>query len=151
MAPTNHRNLTAMTGYAGNSGYVQVMGVNKCGCGGAKILYVEHNNGDPGGGGIPIAPPQDDDAFNNSSSKYFQIYPNPSKGMVNVTLQSTTRAPLSQGGIEGKLFDLYGNIRRTVSISNNGALVDTSGLNTGVYVLKIYINDTIESHQVIVK
>ena len=150
MIPTNHRNLTAMTGYGGNSGYVQVMGVNECGCGGAKILYVQHGNGGPGGGGMAIAPPQDDDVF-NTSSKYFQIYPNPSKGIVNVTLQSSTRAPLSQGEIEGKLFDLYGNVRRTVKISNNKGLVDTSGLNTGVYVLKIYINDTIESHQVIVE
>lgn len=150
MSPTNGRYLRAMTGYARNSGYVQVMGVNECGCGGAKILYVQHGNGGPRGGGIPIAPPQDDDVF-NTSSKYFQIYPNPSKGMVNVTLQSSTRAPLSQGGIEGKLFDLYGNVRRVVRISNNKALVDTSGLTTGVYVLKIYVNDTIESHQVIVK
>jgi len=150
MSPTNHRNLTAMTGYAGNSGYVQVMGVNECGCGGAKILYVQHGNGGSGGGGIPIAPPQDDDVL-DISSKYFTIYPNPSNGVVNVDLKSSTRVPLNQGNIEGKLYDLFGNIKKIVKISNNRAIINTSGLSTGVYVLKIYGGEIIENHQIIVK
>ncbi|WP_298760088.1 M57 family metalloprotease [uncultured Psychroserpens sp.] len=63
MQPTDHRNLTAMTGYGQNAGYVQVMGENPCGRGGAKIIYVTHatsgggggTGGNPkgGGGGIP--------------------------------------------------------------------------------------------------
>ncbi len=149
MRETTHTSLTAYTGMGKISGYVQIMGVNDCGCGSVNYLKVKHATGGGGSGGIPIAPPQDD--ILNSNSNYFQIYPNPSKGMINVTLQSSTRVPLNQGYIEGKLFDLYGNIKRTVKILNNKAFVDTSGLNTGIYVLKIYVNDTVESHQVIVK
>ncbi|WP_298903524.1 M57 family metalloprotease [uncultured Psychroserpens sp.] len=51
MQPTDHRNLTAMTGYGQNAGYVQVMGNNPCGRGGAKIIYVTHATSGGGGGG----------------------------------------------------------------------------------------------------
>ena len=53
MVPTNHRNLIAMTGYGENSGYVQVMGENPCGRGGAKIIYVTHATNGGGSGNIP--------------------------------------------------------------------------------------------------
>ncbi len=150
MAPTNHRNLTAMTGYAGNSGLVQVMGVNECGCGGAKILSVQHGNGGNGGGGIPRSFPLDNET-SDSDKKFFEIYPNPTSGIMNITLKSSAKTILRQKNIEGKLFDLLGNLKRRVIISNNKAIINTYGLNTGVYVLKIYVNNTVEHHQVIVK
>jgi hypothetical protein len=151
MATTTGRQLTAMTGYAENSGYVQVMGVNECGRGGAKILFVQHGNGGVGGGAIPRADPQGKDIFTPSSEKYFRIYPNPSNGIVNIVLKESNNKPLNQNEIQGKLFDLFGNIKRTVKIINNTANLNTKGLVTGVYVLKIYRGETIESHQLIVK
>lgn len=139
MTPTNHRNLTAMTGYGRNSGYVQVMGVNECGCGGAQILNVQHGNGgdDPrGGGGIPKLPSQDDDVF-NESSKYFKIYPNPSKDIINISLDVTEKVETIQ------IYNLQGRLVKewnTQEIEETSFQLDLSKLNSGMYMLRI--NDT---------
>ncbi len=37
-----------------------------------------------------------------------------------------------------------------ISINNNQATFSVSGLNTGIYVLKIFINGVPESHQIAV-
>ncbi|MEM9679163.1 MAG: T9SS type A sorting domain-containing protein [Bacteroidota bacterium] len=145
MAPTNHRNLTAMTGYAGNAGYVQVMGVNECGCGGARIMWVEHSSS--GGGGIPRAAPESTDDMNTIT-----IFPNPTSGVLNIQLNTNTGILVSQAGIEGTLSDLFGNVKRKVRITNGKTVISTKGLATGVYVLSVRLSDdTLENHQVIVK
>jgi subtilisin family serine protease len=81
-APGNTRYAKAFTGYAKTNGYVQVMGVNACGTGGAKLLYVSHDSG--GGGAIAgIDEPTDD-------TKEVVIYPNPASNRVNVRLSKLT-------------------------------------------------------------
>ncbi len=50
MTPTTGTSLQAFTGYSKKAGYVQIMGVNACGAGGAKLLYVQHGGN---GGAIP--------------------------------------------------------------------------------------------------
>lgn len=77
LAPGNTTDLKAFTGYGGNNGYVQVMGRNACGTGGARLLYV--TNGSGGGGGIASIGEED-------SSKEITVYPNPASLRVNVKL-----------------------------------------------------------------
>ena len=38
-----------------------------------------------------------------------------------------------------------------VEIKDNNATFSVRGLNKGIYVLKIYINDKVESHQIAVE
>ncbi len=52
--------------------------------------------------------------------------------------------------VNGKLYDLMGMEQREVLFSNNKATVNLNGLNKGIYVLKIFYNDKIESHQIAV-
>jgi hypothetical protein len=80
-APGNIRSITAFTGFAKNSGYVQVMGRNACGTGGARMVYVTHSTS--GGGGIASVPTED-------SSKEVTVYPNPASLRVNVRLTKLT-------------------------------------------------------------
>ena len=64
-------NSHVFTGYGQNNGLVQLMGVNKCGIGGAAIMYVEHGNcTGPGCGEIPFAPPN---PVPNSSDESFSL------------------------------------------------------------------------------
>ncbi len=81
-APGTSRYAKAFTGYAKTNGYVQVMGRNACGTGGAKLLYVTHGSG--GGGSIAsIDEPMD-------NVKEVTISPNPASNKVSVRLSKLT-------------------------------------------------------------
>ncbi len=54
MKATNSRGMAAYTGTKGNAGAVQVMGINRCGVGGARVLNVAPNTS--GGGGCSTPP-----------------------------------------------------------------------------------------------
>lgn len=92
-------------------------------------------------------------SYNNSAKTLntFTIYPNPSSTTINVTLYDETKAPAKKALITGNLYDLNNIEKRKVVIKDNSAQIDSSGLNRGVYVLKIDIDGKVESHQVIVK
>ncbi len=51
MQATTSRSVSAYTGTQGASGSVQIMGVNQCGTGGAKMMSVTHSSSNTGGGG----------------------------------------------------------------------------------------------------
>ncbi|GAA6138048.1 hypothetical protein NBRC116583_17950 [Arenicella sp. 4NH20-0111] len=51
MQATSGRSVSAYTGTQGRSGYVQIMGVNQCGTGGAKMMEVTHASSGGGGSG----------------------------------------------------------------------------------------------------
>ena len=53
--------------------------------------------------------------------------------------------------ITGELFNIMGLPVSKVQINNNQATFSVQGLNRGIYVLKIYINDQIEAHQIAVE
>ena len=85
-----------------------------------------------------------------SYSKTYTVFPNPSNNVVNIDLADATRAPLVSDVITGELFDLLGFSKGSISILNNKATFSVSGLNSGIYIVKIFINGVPESHQIAV-
>lgn len=80
--------------------------------------------------------------------KYYIIYPNPSNDIVNIDIRDQDQVPNKDVLVAGELFDMMGQSKAKVEIVNNKATFSVRGLNKGIYVLKIYINDQIETHQV---
>ncbi|MEZ4796224.1 MAG: T9SS type A sorting domain-containing protein [Flavobacteriaceae bacterium] len=147
MLPTTSNYITAMTGYGGNNGWVQVRGENNCGVGGVKKIWVTHDSN--GGGGIPIA--NDDTSETGLPYNYFKVYPNPSNKIINIGLVNEKDKPEKNLKIFGELYDLLGNKLQHVSIENNKAIINVSRLITGSYILYIYSGNNIESHKIIIK
>ncbi|HMI08553.1 MAG TPA: T9SS type A sorting domain-containing protein [Flavobacterium sp.] len=81
----------------------------------------------------------------------FKIYPNPSNDIVNIDLRDQNFKPAPSARIIAQLYNMMGEMKRSVTLENNIASVNVTGLPRGVYLLKININNQIESHQVIVK
>ena len=90
-------------------------------------------------------------AMKISNHLLFQIYPNPSNDIVYI--ETGVENNLSKNGsiITGELFDLLGRSKSKVELTNNKATFSVKGLNQGIYVLKIYINGEVESHQIAVE
>jgi hypothetical protein len=137
LASSIDSSIQVFTGYAQNSGYIQVMGKNECGFGGANMLQVSHG----GGGGGAIA----------SITDIFKIFPNPSNNIVNIELNDKKNHPPKGAAIYGELFDFMGQSKSIIQITKNKTTFSVAGLNQGIYVLKIYINNQIESHQIVVE
>lgn len=91
--------------------------------------------------------------LNKQSTKtdYYTVYPNPSKDIVNIDLRDESSVPEKAEVISGELFDIMGLSRAKIEIINNKATFSVSGLNQGIYILKIYINNQVESHQIAVQ
>jgi hypothetical protein len=83
--------------------------------------------------------------------KVFIVYPNPSNDIVNVDVKEGNSILAVDTKVSGELFDMMGNSRAKIKIKNKKASFNVNGLNKGVYVLKIYMDDKIESHQIGVK
>ncbi|MEL6810231.1 MAG: T9SS type A sorting domain-containing protein [Bacteroidota bacterium] len=138
------RYIEVYTGNGEINGLVQVMGVNACGCGGARSLSVVH---DPNGqGGIPFAPPPSDD----ETLEFYSIYPNPSNTQFNITLLDENRWPNNNTKVYGTLYNIYGHSKRQVELVNNQATVNIAGLQKGVYILQIELESGVEAHQVLI-
>lgn len=86
-----------------------------------------------------------------SKSTIYQIYPNPSKDIVNIDLKDQNNQLEKGTIISGELFDMIGQSKSKVEIKDNKATFSVRGLNKGIYILKIYINDQVESHQIVVE
>ncbi|MCL6273020.1 hypothetical protein M3P19_03315 [Muricauda sp. 2012CJ35-5] len=88
-----YQSAHVFTGNAADDGYVQLMGVNDCGLGPAKLLYVEHSGGGGGGGGIPLQEMKavEGDAINDG----ILIYPNVASNEVHISI-----APYTEGEAE---------------------------------------------------
>ena len=80
--------------------------------------------------------------------KNITIYPNPSNNIVNIEIRDKSNQLLKNTPVTGELFDLMGYSKAKVEIINNKATFSVQGLNKGIYVLKIYINGQVESHQI---
>ncbi|ELM3643165.1 T9SS type A sorting domain-containing protein [Flavobacterium psychrophilum] len=87
----------------------------------------------------------------NANTNFYTIYPNPSNNIVNIDLKDQENQPEKRATITGELFDMMGQSKSKVEISNNKATFSVRGLNKGIYVLKIHINDKVESHQIAVE
>lgn len=87
----------------------------------------------------------------NTNEKRYVVYPNPSKNVVNVSLKEENINSENRATITAELFDMFGVSRGEVSIVNNQAVIDVSYLAEGVYVLRIHIDDLIESYEILVQ
>tara|TARA_R110002073_G_scaffold161723_3_gene317376 strand:+ start:24836 stop:28015 length:3180 start_codon:yes stop_codon:yes gene_type:complete len=136
-APGNTNIARAFTGYAKNAGYVQVMGENACGKGGARLLYVQHaSTGGGGGGGIASVDPTD-------NVKEVILYPNPAKNKVTVSINLLDEyeggfPPTLIYGI--KILDLNSIERRFYEFKEfkNTDEINVAFLSTGLYTLIVY-------------
>lgn len=80
------------TGYAKNEGWVQLMGVNECGRGPARKMYVHHaGDGEIGEGGIPTEqnPGYQPNPNPDETNDGLVMYPNTATDEVNITLESS--------------------------------------------------------------
>lgn len=87
----------------------------------------------------------------SANNNYYTIYPNPSSEIVNIDLTNQNYQPTKEATITGELFDMKGQSKSKVQINNNKATFSVRGLSKGIYVLKIYINNQVESHQIAVE
>lgn len=86
--------------------------------------------------------------MSNSTQNFYKIYPNPTNNIVNVELKTQDQKPNPNAVIISELYNMMGELKRNVTITNNIATIDVSGLPRGIYLLKINIDGVIESHQV---
>jgi hypothetical protein len=89
-------------------------------------------------------------AMQSGESKFYSIYPNPASEIVNVAILDADRTPGSVAKIVAILYDLNGVQKKQVDIINNNATMNVAGLPEGVYILKINVDGTDETHQIII-
>jgi len=122
-------NSHVFTGYSGNSGYVQLMGVNSCGNGSAEMIYVEHGSG---GGGDPPIP----------------VVPYPNTADTDFKLDFTT---YPEGTYYIFIYDIYSNIIYQGSSQNVNKTVDTVDIPNGLYYLHIHDGNEVVMKQLIIE
>ena len=91
------------------------------------------------------------DCSNSVVQNIYSIFPNPSKDIVNIELSDSKIQPKKEGKISGILFDLMGQTKSKIQILDNKASFSVQGLKKGLYILKLYINNQVENHQIIVE
>jgi hypothetical protein len=105
------------------------------------------SGGGPGGGGSgpPVFTPR-------MAGNAYKVYPNPSKDIIKIDVIHEVKAQnKAEVKVSGEVFDILGKSKFKVEMQSNGAKFSVARLNPGVYVLKIYLDDTIETHQIVVK
>ena len=70
----------------------------------------------------------------NDLNVHFDLYPNPTTD--KVTLHN---AQYMMDNVD--IFDIYGNLLRTISVNNTSASIDMSSFTTGTYMLRIYTSN----------
>lgn len=87
----------------------------------------------------------------SSNNKYYRIFPNPANDIISIESKIENINPLHQTKTIGELFDLLGQSKLKVEIVNNKATFSVYGLNKGIYIFKIALENQIENHQIIVE
>ena len=87
----------------------------------------------------------------NATSNVYTVAPNPAKNIVNIEIRDKQHSNLKETTVSGELFDLKGISKSIIEIKNNKATFSVIGLNKGIYILKIYLDSKVESHQIIVE
>ena len=123
------QNSHIFTGYAGNNGLVQLMGVNSCGNGGAKMIYVEHGSGGGGNQQNPVVP------YPNSSDTDFKL--------------DFTTYP--EGTYYIYIYDINFNTIYEGQSSNIEKTVDAINIPSGIYYLHIHDGDEVTMQQLIIE
>lgn len=161
--------IQVFTGYAGTAGYVQVMAVNDCGIGGARIISVAHGGSD---GAIPrlsnpvkVLNPKiyvnPANAVSNIKEKVdisnaeimatllldTKIYPNPANGVLNIKVNED----VSNAKIMATLYDLLGRKILQVEVLDSIASLNVENIPAGNYILKLAYNSVVETHLIIIE
>ncbi|HPF10888.1 MAG TPA: hypothetical protein PKW08_02160 [Flavobacteriaceae bacterium] len=126
--PNAGKSTSVFTGNAGNNGYVQLMGKNECGLGGAKILSVVHGAGGGGQNQLPVYP-----------------YPNSSDDSFHLDFSS-----YSEGNYEIYIYDAYSNTLYQGSSSNIDKTISTLDIPEGNYFLHIHLDSEVLQYQLLI-
>lgn len=90
-------------------------------------------------------------AATTEETAIYRIYPNPSCETINISLFDENISPITTSKITSTLYDLNGQAKENITITNNNATLNVSRFKKGIYILKINIDGVTESHQVIVE
>ena len=74
----------------------------------------------------------------------FDVYPNPAKGMVNVSLKSSGTARI-------QIFNVTGQMVRSAEITSQKGTLDVRELKSGIYLFRAIQGNTIHTQKVILK
>lgn len=83
------------------------------------------------------------------SENRITVYPNPVTNILNISINDSENST-AKVQITGKLYDLNGIEVAQVAINSNTASLDVSKFKKGIYVLKVDIKGTTETHQIII-
>ncbi|MBD2769235.1 T9SS type A sorting domain-containing protein [Hymenobacter sp. BT664] len=86
-----------------------------------------------------------------NANSFYTISPNPSSDIVHIDLSDPNSQPAKGTIISGELFNMMGQSKARINVLNNRATFSVRALEKGIYVLKIYIADQVESHQIAVE
>lgn len=81
----------------------------------------------------------------------FKAYPNPSNNVVYLDVVDVNNTPKKNAQIKASLYDMMGLEKEKVQIKHNKATINVATLPKGLYVLRVTINDDIETHLISVK
>ncbi|MHA3786783.1 T9SS type A sorting domain-containing protein [Flavobacterium hauense] len=90
----------------------------------------------------------EESSLSDQKQYIYYIYPNPANDILNITLLDENLKPQDEAIISGELYDLSNVLLRTISITSPTATMNVQGIAPGIYILRINVNGTIESHQV---
>ena len=139
--PATGIQITAFTGYAKNSGYVQVWGKNECGNGGVKLLSVRHATNPRGGGGGGITL----NSFGaENTNEDIVIHPNPVDNILKINLGN------SDSGFV-KIYNLQGQLIQQVEIISNQIELNTTNLQNGIFLVDIIQGNEKTTKKIIVQ
>lgn len=81
----------------------------------------------------------------------YVVYPNPAKDVLYIDVKDQNNVSHENSKITGELYDILGVSKSKVEIKDNKAILSVKGLSKGIYVLKIFVNDKVETHQIAVE
>jgi hypothetical protein len=78
------------------------------------------------------------------AQKSFNVYPNPAKGMLNVSFESSGAARI-------QIFNVTGQMVRSAEITSQKFTMDVRDLKSGVYMFRALQGNSIHTQKVILK
>ncbi|MEN1785719.1 MAG: hypothetical protein AAGF77_11340 [Bacteroidota bacterium] len=165
---TNYRLGAQMfTGYGKRSGLVQLMGVNRCGRGGARTLSVRHRSsggggggGTGGGGGDPggIMGVTMDNGENSLQTLEQAVLLYPNTATDYVTVEIVHLGTLADAPSRIQSVTIYPQLQNVISKTQNfgpsgtsKAILDVTGLQTGVYTVSVVTDQGIARKTLLIK
>ena len=88
---------------------------------------------------------------NSTNTTVYKVFPNPSNDIVTINLKSQNNISQNETTTWGELFDMMGQSKSRIKITNDKAAFCVQGLNKGIYILKIYLQNHVENHRIVVE